>query len=171
MNGGLIKGRCAPTCGVFADYLVRYVQAYAAEACPSSHSRCRTNRTSSRAISRHAARLRRTRVGGGQTPGPQLQQLGLKTQLIEVGPNWDDPAAPLAMLSDPVARPFVAGVAWHCYAGEAKAQQLVRDTHPDKDTWFTECSGGEWKTNWAETLPWLVRNVLIGSTRYGAARC
>jgi len=34
--------------------------------------------------------------------------------------------------------------------------------------WFTECSGGEWKTKWTETLPWLVRNVLIGSTRYGA---
>ena len=69
------------------------------------------------------------------------------------------------MLGDPVARPFVAGVAWHCCAGDVKAQTPVHDAFPDKDTWFTECSGGEWKTNWSETLPWMVRNLIIGSTR------
>ena len=34
--------------------------------------------------------------------------------------------------------------------------------------WFTECSGGEWKPQWAETLPWMMRNLIIGSTRHGA---
>ncbi|MBL0087946.1 MAG: glycosyl hydrolase [Ideonella sp.] len=170
VNGSLIKGALRTDMhGVFADYLVRYVQAYAAEGVPI-FALTLQNEPHFEPGDYPGMRLDSAARASvvGKHLGPKLQQLGLKTQLIEWDHNWDDPAAPLAMLSDPVARPFVAGVAWHCYAGEAKAQQLVRDTHPDKDTWFTECSGGEWKTNWAETLPWLVRNVLIGSTRYGA---
>jgi glucosylceramidase len=35
-------------------------------------------------------------------------------------------------------------VAWHCYAGDVAAQGQVAEAHPDKDVFFTECSGGDW---------------------------
>jgi len=97
--------------------------------------------------------------------GPLIARSGLHTQILEWDHNWDEPASPLAVLIDPAARAQLAGVAWHCYAGTAPAQAVVHDLFPDKDAWFTECSGGEWKPHFAETLPWMVRNVVIASTR------
>src|ERR1041384_929825 len=43
--------------------------------------------------------------------------------------------SPLQVLADPVAPRYVAGVAWHCYAGEVSAQTAVHDAHPDKDAY------------------------------------
>lgn len=72
------------------------------------------------------------------------------------------------MLADPTARSYVSGVAWHCYAGDVAVQSQVARHFPDLDVWLTECSGGEWKPDWAETLPWLTRTLVIGGTRNGA---
>ena len=69
---------------------------------------------------------------------------------------------PWTVLSDPVARRYVAGVAWHCYEGDVPAQSQVHDAFPDKDTWFTECSGGEWSPKFAETLGWMTDKLIIG---------
>ena len=38
----------------------------------------------------------------------------------------------------------MTAVAWHCYGGDVSAQTAVHDKYPDKDAYFTECSGGEW---------------------------
>src|SRR5207244_4147395 len=62
-------------------------------------------------------------------------------------------------------RRYIAGGAWHCYAGDVSAQTLVHDAHADKDAYFTECSGGGWAPNFADNLKWFVRTLIIGSTR------
>ena len=49
-----------------------------------------------------------------------------------------------------------------------RSQSQVARHFPELDVWFTECSGGEWKPQWDETLPWMMRNLIIGSTRHGA---
>jgi glucosylceramidase len=41
----------------------------------------------------------------------------------------------------------------------------VHDAYPDKDAYFTECSGGEWAPKFDETFDWTVKNLIIGSTR------
>jgi glucosylceramidase len=69
---------------------------------------------------------------------------------------------PWTVLSDPVAHRYVAGVAWHCYEGDVPAQSRVHDVFPDKDTWFTECSGGEWSPKFDETLGWMTDKLIIG---------
>jgi glucosylceramidase len=104
----------------------------------------------------------------GRHLGPLLKARGLKTQILEWDHNWDEPWSPMAMLADQTARQYVSGVAWHCYAGDVSAQSQVAQHFPELDVWFTECSGGEWKPQWAETLPWMMRNLVIGSTRHGA---
>lgn len=166
----LIQGALKPEHhGAFARYLVKYVDAMAAEGVtiaaltvqnephfePPGYPGMRVDPAGRAALV-------------GQHLGPLLEQRGLKTQIIEWDHNWDDPNAPLAMLADPAARRYVSGVGWHCYAGDVAVQSRVRDAFPDKDTWFTECSGGEWKPHWPETLPWMARNIVIGSTRHWA---
>jgi glucosylceramidase len=98
----------------------------------------------------------------GRHLGPLLRARGIKTQILDYDHNWDNPEMPLAVLADPAARQYVAGVAWHCYEGDVPAQTLVHDAYPEKDTWFTECSGGGWSPNYAEVLGWMTDKLIIG---------
>jgi glucosylceramidase len=98
----------------------------------------------------------------GKHVGPTFRKRGLKTQILDYDHNWDNPEMPWTVLSDPVARQYVAGVAWHCYEGDVPAQGQVHDAFPDKDTWFTECSGGEWQPKFDETLEWMTDKLIIG---------
>jgi glucosylceramidase len=166
-TGSLIQGTLKPDMyDVFSRYMVRYVQAYAAEGIPI-FALTLQNEPHFEPGDYPGMRLEppaRAKLFG-QHLGPMLAQQGMKVQLIDWDHNWDVPESPLAVLADPVARPFVSGVGWHCYGGNAQAQTPVHDAHPDKDTWFTECSGGEWKPVFGESLLWMLRNVVIGSTR------
>ncbi len=168
-SGSLIKGSLRPDMHeVFARYLLRYVQAYAAEGVPvfaltlQNEPHFEPNDYPGMRLEAPA----RAQIIGRHL-GPMLEQQRLPVQLIDWDHNWDEPQSPLAVLADPVARRYVAGVGWHCYVDEKYLvnQTLVHDAHPDKDTWFTECSGGEWKPHWHETLPWMVRTIVIGTTR------
>lgn len=101
----------------------------------------------------------------GKFLGPTLKAEGFATQILDYDHNWDLPSSPLAVLHDDVARSFVSGVAWHCYAGDVSAQGPVHDAYPDKDAYFTECSGGEWAADFGTNLDWFVKTLIIGSTR------
>jgi glucosylceramidase len=69
------------------------------------------------------------------------------------------------VLADSGASRYIAGVAWHCYYGDVKAQQQVHEAFPDKDAYLTECSGGGWSPHWSEALRQFVGQLMIGSTR------
>ena len=77
--------------------------------------------------------------------------------------NWDNTAYPEELLASGAA-PFLAGTAFHCYAGDVGAQLAVHDAAPDKDIWFTECSGTV-GSDFAGDLVWNAENLLIGATR------
>jgi len=104
----------------------------------------------------------------GQHLGPRMRRRGLRTHLLDWDHNWDAPESSLGVLSDTLARRFVSGVAWHCYAGDVSAQSRVHEAHPDTDTWFTECAGGAWAPNFGDNLRWNVRTLVIGTTRHWA---
>lgn len=168
----LIQGTLKPGMQeVFSRYLVRYVQAMAAEGVPI-FALTLQNEPHFEPGDYPGMRLdpaQRAEIIGRHL-GPMLAREGLKVQLIDWDHNWDEPQSPLAVLADPVARPFVAGVGWHCYVSDTLLpnQSVVHDAHPDKDTWHTECSGGAWKPHWPETLPWMARIMVIGNTRHWA---
>ena len=50
--------------------------------------------------------------------------------------NWDEPDYPSNVLADAEARAYVAGSAWHCYAGSFAAQVGVHDAYPDQGIYF-----------------------------------
>ena len=96
---------------------------------------------------------------------PLFDRAGVATRILDWDRHWDEPESPLAVLGDSGARRYVAGVAWHCYNGDVVAQTPVHDAYPEKEVYFTECSGGQWAPNWADNLVWYTRTLVIGSTR------
>jgi len=166
----LVQGQLRPEFyGAFANYMVRYVQEMQAEGVPIFALTLQNEPHFEPGDYPGMRMPPATRAAVvGRHLGPLLKAKGLKTQILEWDHNWDEPWSPMAMLADATARQYVSGVAWHCYAGDVSAQSQVARHFPELDVWFTECSGGEWKPQWAETLPWITRNLVIGSTRHGA---
>ncbi len=101
--------------------------------------------------------------------GPMLRAAGHDTRLLDWDHNWDKPEEPLAVLADPAAAPYVAGVAWHCYGGEVPAQSKVHDAFPDRPAYLTECSGGDWEPVRSGGMTLLARDLIVGGTRHWAS--
>jgi glucosylceramidase len=100
--------------------------------------------------------------------GPKLAKRTPRTQILEWDHNWAVPQQPLAVLSDPDVARYVDGVAWHCYEGSPFEQGKVHRAHPDKDTYITECTGGDWPLDMNGELLWFSRNLLVTGTRQWA---
>lgn len=100
--------------------------------------------------------------------GPAFQSASLETKILVWDHNWDEPDYPIEILDDPDAKAFIAGSAFHCYKGTVMAQGLVHAAHPDRDLYFTECSGGAWIPNFGEGFKRDMKDLLIGSPRYWA---
>jgi len=166
-SDSLIKGSLRPGAyGVFADYLLRYVESYAAEGVPI-YALTLQNEPHFEPGDYPGMRLNPAARAQliGQHLGPLLAQHNLPVRILDWDHNWNEPDSPMAVLGDALARPYVAGVAWHCYEGDVQAQTPVHDAYPDKEVYLTECSGGLWKPLKSEALTWLTRNLIIGSTR------
>jgi glucosylceramidase len=169
-TGSLIKGTLRPAAyPLYAEYFRKFIEAYAAEGVPV-HLISLQNEPHFEPENYPGMRLnptdRATLVRDHF--GPLFARSGIKTQILEWDHNWDEPNSPLEVLADSGARRYVAGVAWHCYGGDVSAQSKVRDAYPEKDVYFTECSGGEWAPRFADNLVWNVRTLIIGATRHWA---
>ncbi|HEX7019064.1 MAG TPA: glycoside hydrolase family 30 beta sandwich domain-containing protein [Gemmatimonadaceae bacterium] len=166
-TGSLIKGTLLPAFyDSFADYFVKFIQTYAAEGVPVKAITVQ-NEPNFEPENYPGMRLEapaRARVIGDHI-GPRLAAAGLQTMIWDWDHNWDAPQSPSTVLADSAANRYVQGVAWHCYAGDVSAQGTVHEAFPGKDTYFTECSGGEWSPNYAQNLSWFVNTLIIGSTR------
>lgn len=160
---GQLKPEFYPT---YADYWVRYLRAAGANGVPTDYLSIQNEpdfEPDSYPGMRWPPADRAVFIG--RHLGPALDQAGIETRILDWDHNWDQPQQPLTVLADPVANPYVDGVAWHCYAGEVGAQSEVRERFPDKDVYFTECSGGQWAPAFSDSFSWTVRTLIIGSVR------
>jgi glucosylceramidase len=166
-SGSLIKGTLVPKFyGAFAEYFRRWIIAYEAEGLPIFAITLQ-NEPHFEPDNYPGMRLsppQRAAIIGGNV-GRLFAQRGIRAQIWDWDHNWDEVASPLTVLADTLARRYVSAVAWHCYGGEITAQTVVHDRYPDKDTYFTECSGGEWAPVWADNLKWYVSKMVIGNAR------
>src|SRR5437588_12262460 len=166
-TGSLIQGTLRPEAyAPFAEYFRRYIEAYRAERVPI-YAITLQNEPHYEPADYPGMRLdppARAQLIG-QYLGPLFARSGIGTIILDWDHNWDEPQSPLQVLGDSAAARYTAGVAWHCYAGDVSAQTVVHDAHPDKDAYFTECSGGEWAPNFADNLKWFVRTLIIEATR------
>lgn len=97
--------------------------------------------------------------------GPKFATAGISTKIIIYDHNWDRPDYAITILNDQLARQYIAGSAFHAYAGYVTAMSAVHDAHPDKGLYFTEISGGAWATDFSSNLMWFMENIFIGTTR------
>lgn len=150
-SNSLIGGTLLPTMyAPFAQYFVKYIQAYAADGIPIDYI----------SLQNEPLYQPTNYPGMGMDAGtqltvlrdymlPALQTANLSTQVFVYDHNWDTVSYPETVLSDPtiLASSQVAGTAWHGYGGTPGGQQTVTNLYPTKGAWQTEHSGGTWITN------------------------
>ena len=169
-SGSLITGTLETNSyPAFAEYLRRYVDAFAREGVPIALLTVQNephNEPKDYPGMRLSPAQRATFIGAHL--GPLFAARGIRARILDWDHNWDEPQSPMDVLRDSVARRFVSGVAWHCYAGDVSAQSRVHEAFPDKDAYFTECAGGAWAPDFGDNLRWNVKTLVIGATRHWA---
>jgi glucosylceramidase len=154
-TGSMIGGSLLPSSyTAFANYLVKYVQAYEAAGVPVDYLTLQNEPLyvppdypgESMPATDQLPILRDYLL-------PALAANQLRTRILVYDHNWDTPAYPQAVLSDPVLAnsPQVAGVAWHWYGGPPGAMTTLHNLHPDLGQYVTEASGGTWVANEVQT--------------------
>lgn len=164
-NGSSIGGNLEPRFyAAYARYFVKYIQAM------QGHG-----------IDLDAVTVQNEPQHGGNNPsmvmsaeqqadfvknhlGPAFRAARISTKILIWDHNCDRPDFPLSILNDPVAKEFIAGTAFHLYAGDISALSKIQEAHPDKALYFTEQWTGA-KGHFDGDLQWHVRNVVIGSMR------
>lgn len=163
LNGGELLPEYFST---FANYHVQFIQAYQAAGVPIKAITPQNepqHRSDSYPTMFMTANDQLTFIR--DYLGPALDAAGLDTQVMILDHNWNLTKYALDILSDPIARQYIAGTAFHCYEGDVAQQALVQIAYPDKGIWFTECSGGGWSTDFGDNVSWNMQNLVIGNFR------
>jgi glucosylceramidase len=148
MGGNLLTTTANET--AFANYFVKYIQAYQAAGLPIDYISLQNeplNDTTSYP-SMYLADSTELAVLQGYVL-PALTTANLTTKVFVYDHNWDTPSYPEYVLQGLTTQQLtqVAGTAWHGYAGTPGAQQTVQNLYPGQGTWQTEHSGGTWVTD------------------------
>ncbi|WP_281884626.1 carbohydrate-binding protein [Paenibacillus sp. YYML68] len=168
-NQSLFKGKLKPeNYAVYAQYFVKTIQAYEQEGItfdavtlqnephyePSNYAGMRMEPEDQAAFAKHL--------------GPAFEAANMDTKIIIWDHNWNESGYPIEVLNDAEAKRYIAGSAFHGYAGSVESQSFVHDQHPDKGIYFTESSGGAFAPIFGDNLIWDVQNLIIGATRHWA---
>ena len=157
-SGKLGTGRLKPECyPAFAKYLLKYIQAYAAEGVPIYAITVQNEPDMSDPDYP-------TALWNGEEQrdfirdhlGPLFKQNSIKTLVWCWDHNWNKLEFPRAVLSDPRAAQYVDGTGFHLYEGKVAAQSAFRQEFPDKHVYFTE--GSVFRPNGAVRLTQILRN-------------
>ncbi|MCL6459942.1 MAG: glycosyl hydrolase [Gorillibacterium sp.] len=165
MIGGTLREECY---AVYADYFVKFIQAYEAEGIPiyavtpqnepgySPTQYPGMIMTAEEQISFIRGHL-----------GPAFHDNGITALIICYDHNWDIIDYSRKVLGDAETARYVSGSAWHCYGGEHEAMSIIGEEFPEMGIWFTEASGGEWIHPQRVAFHDQMRHV-VRSTRNGA---
>jgi len=141
-NGSMLAGRLKPEYyDAFSRYLVKFIEAYAAEGIPV-HSITPQNEPDfpnpnyPTCYYRPEDELKLIR----DHLGPRMKEAGVATELWCWDHNWNKIQFPQTILRDPVAGAFVSGTAFHFYEGTVDAQSTLHAEFPAKPIYFTEGS-------------------------------
>jgi len=151
----------------YADYFVRYLQAYANEGIPIQAISIQNEPefTTSKYPSMSMGAAEQANFIK-QYLGPALSRNHLSTHIIAFDHNWDTGSEyAKTVLGDEQARNYTHGTAFHCYKGEPTAMTDVHNAFPDKPVYMTECSGGAWSPGFGDDLSWDMSKLIIGAPR------
>jgi glucosylceramidase len=144
---GWLKSEFYP---VYAQYFVKYLQAYAAQGIPVNYVTVQNEPTCC------AGYPSMNWNGDGlayfikNNLLPALHTAGLSTKVLALDWNWDTYTNFAATtMNDPVIRTdsLFGGMAWHGYGGDVNQQTTVHNQYPNVNAYSTEHSGGTWVSN------------------------
>jgi glucosylceramidase len=147
----------------YADYFVKFIQAYQAQGIPV-YAVTVQNEPLYQPVGYPGMSMPADQEANfiKNDLAPAFAANHITTKILGYDHNWDQPGYPTTLLSDANTNAALAGTAWHCYAGATEVQTQVHNAYPSKDTYETECAGGQWEAN--NGLPGTV-NLLISATR------
>lgn len=96
--------------------------------------------------------------------GPLFASENISTDIILFDHNLDNPNYPISIMNDADAKQYVAGSAFHLYAGTIDKMSVVHNAHPDKGVYFTE----QWieaPGDFPSDIRWHFRELIIGASR------
>jgi glucosylceramidase len=144
---GWLKSEFYPA---YAQYFVKYLQAYAAQGVPVNYvtvqnePTCCTSYPSMNWNGDGLAYFIKNNLL------PALHTAGLSTKVLALDWNWDTYTNfAAATMNDPAIRndPLFGGMAWHGYGGDVNQQTTVHNQYPNVNAYSTEHSGGTWVSN------------------------
>ncbi|QIQ02499.1 ricin-type beta-trefoil lectin domain protein [Streptomyces liangshanensis] len=147
LNGGWLK---AENYGTYADYFVKYLQAYRDQGIPIDYVTAQNEPTCCSSYPSMSWNGSGLAFFTKSNLLPKLQAAGLPTKVLAHDWNWDTYDAYAAeTVNDPAVRnhPNFGGVAWHGYGGDIAKQTTVHNQYPTMDAFQTEHSGGTWIAN------------------------
>ncbi len=187
-NGSLIGGRLIDDPRIYAAYaryFVKFVKAYGREGVPV-HAVTVQNEPQNRNPSGYPGMALPVAQEAKliEAIGRAFGRAGIDTKILGYDHNWEthpddiastppgeDPETeyPSDLLRSGAAR-WIAGTAFHCYAGDPSRQTTLQKAFPDRGIWFTECSGSHGPSDppaqfFSDTLRWHSRNLVLGVTR------
>ncbi len=164
LNGGWLKSE---NYGSYAQYFVKYLQAYQAEGVPVNYvtvqnePTCCSGYPSMSWNGSGLAYFTKTNLL------PALASAGLSTKVLALDWNWDQYASYAAPTVDDAAvrnHPNFGGLAWHGYGGDVATQTTVHNQYPATDAFDTEHSGGTWIGNQQQED---MRNIIDYTRNWG----
>lgn len=160
MEGGTLN---SDAYGPYASYFVKFIQAYEAQGIPI-YAVTVQNEPLYQPVGYPGMSFPPDQEANfiANYLAPAFAANDITTKILGYDHNWDTPSYPTTLLSDANTNAVLAGTAWHCYAGTVEAQTQVYDADPTKDTYETECAGGQWEKN--NGLPGTA-NLVIGAIR------
>ena len=168
MLGGTIH---RPYLKPYANYIVKFLQAYKAEGV-EVNAVTPQNEVDTDQDSRMPACLFPQEVEVqyvGEHLGPAIQNAGLNTQIWLIDHNYNLWGRAICELDDPKVSKYTKSIAWHGYVGQPEWMQKVLAAHPDVEMYWTE--GGPDVTDPNYTRDWSKwSQTFAGILRHGA-RC
>ncbi len=152
----------------YARYLVRYLQEFEKSELPIEYLTVQNEPENDHNNPSMLMTAQQQANFIGRFLGPALKKSGLQTKILAFDHNCDHPDYPIAVLRDSAAHRFVAGSAFHLYAGDISAMSRVYDAFPNKELHFTE----QWVSSEGDfggDLMWHAENVLIGALQNHAS--
>ncbi|NEU09646.1 glucosylceramidase [Flavihumibacter sp. R14] len=164
-NNSFVGGKLKPEYyGVYAKYLVKYIQAMKEEGItidaltPQNEPLHDGNNPSMLMLANEQADFIKNHLG------PAFAEANISTKIIIYDHNADRPDYPISIMNDPEAKKYIAGSAFHLYGGDITALSTVHNAHPDKGLYFTEqWVGGP--GDFGGDLKWHVQNLIVGAPR------
>ncbi|KAJ6592380.1 glycoside hydrolase superfamily [Mycena capillaripes] len=163
MNGGTIQDQFV---GVYPTYLLKAIQGFWNQGIPIyaiSVQNEPTNDNPTYPTCTYSPDVE-GRVGAGLRN--LLNNNGLSSvKVVGYEHNWDNPGYPISLIQDDGN--VYDGVAFHCYAGSVGNQDQFHNSFPNKNVYFTECSG-TYGSDWWTDIKWYMDNLWIGSLEHWA---